>query len=187
MYTLNNIDGIVFDMDGVIFDTEAVCMECWLTVGKRYGLENVEYYVRLCTGRNEKDTERIVTEAYGDKHDIKKLRAEVNDEEQDRDQVAGDPHEDHHAGKSQKVVDDIFRDQQDQGDDGQEAGELVCPVPSLHEDREAVTKIFKHVPDDPSMKLKTQHAGARKCTGIASKKSAFQSLTYKGFEIGDIL
>ncbi|WP_294484180.1 HAD family phosphatase [uncultured Ruminococcus sp.] len=82
MYTLNNIDGIVFDMDGVIFDTEAVCMECWLTVGKRYGLENVEYYVRLCTGRNEKDTERIVTEAYGDKHDIKKLRAEVNDEVQ---------------------------------------------------------------------------------------------------------
>ena len=82
MYTLDNIDGIVFDMDGVIFDTEAVCMECWLKVGERHGLENVEYYVRLCTGRNDKDTERIVTEAYGDKHDIKKLRAEVNDEVQ---------------------------------------------------------------------------------------------------------
>ncbi|ADU22276.1 HAD family hydrolase [Ruminococcus albus] len=80
MYTLNNIDGIVFDMDGVIFDTESVCMKCWLTVGERYGLENVEYYVRLCTGRNEIETERIVTEAYGDKHDIKQLRAEVNTE-----------------------------------------------------------------------------------------------------------
>ena len=36
MYTLKNIDGIIFDMDGVIFDTEALSMRCWKKVGERY-------------------------------------------------------------------------------------------------------------------------------------------------------
>ena len=83
MYDLKNIDGIVFDMDGVIFDTEALCMRCWCKVGERHGLENVEHYIRLCIGRSDKDTERIITEAYGDKYDIGMLRKEAAQAVQD--------------------------------------------------------------------------------------------------------
>ena len=82
MYTLENIDGIVFDMDGVLFDTEALCMRCWIRVGERHGLENVEHYIRLCIGRSRKDTQRIITEAYGDIIDIDILRREADDEVQ---------------------------------------------------------------------------------------------------------
>lgn len=80
MYTLDNIDGIIFDMDGVLFDTEALCMRCWIKVGERHGLENVEHYIRLCIGRSTKDTQRIITEAYGDKFDIALLRREADEE-----------------------------------------------------------------------------------------------------------
>lgn len=76
MYTLENIDGIVFDMDGVIFDTEALSMRCWKKVGERHGLENVEENIRLCIGRSTKDTKRIISEAYGDKVDLDQLYAE---------------------------------------------------------------------------------------------------------------
>lgn len=76
MYTLKNIDGIVFDMDGVIFDTEALSMRCWKVVGDRHGLENVEENIRLCIGRSTKDTKRIMFEAYGDKVDLDILYAE---------------------------------------------------------------------------------------------------------------
>ncbi|MBO5559566.1 HAD family phosphatase [Ruminococcus sp.] len=76
MYTLKNIDGIIFDMDGVIFDTEALSMRCWKKVGERHGLENVEENIRLCIGRSTKDTKRIIEEAYGDKVDLDALYAE---------------------------------------------------------------------------------------------------------------
>ncbi|MBQ8967570.1 HAD family phosphatase [Ruminococcus sp.] len=76
MYTLENLDGIVFDMDGVIFDTERLSMRCWKKVGERHGLENVEENIRLCIGRSTKDTKRIIAEAYGDKVDLDELYAE---------------------------------------------------------------------------------------------------------------
>lgn len=76
MYTLENLDGIIFDMDGVILDTEALSMRCWKVVGDRYGLENVEHNIRLCIGRSTKDTKRIIREAYGDKVDLEQLYAE---------------------------------------------------------------------------------------------------------------
>ncbi|WP_294487263.1 HAD family phosphatase [uncultured Ruminococcus sp.] len=76
MYTLKNIDGIIFDMDGVIFDTEALSMRCWKKVGERYGLENVEENIRLCIGRSTKDTKMIMEKAYGHIVDMDTLYAE---------------------------------------------------------------------------------------------------------------
>lgn len=76
MYTLDNLDGIVFDMDGVIFDTEQLGIRCWKIVGERYGLENIEVTVRKCIGRSSKDTKQIMADAYGDKVDREELYAE---------------------------------------------------------------------------------------------------------------
>lgn len=76
MYTLENIDGIIFDMDGVILDTEALSMRCWKRIGEGHGLENVEHNIRLCIGRSTKDSMEIIRNAYGDKVDIKALYAE---------------------------------------------------------------------------------------------------------------
>ena len=76
MYTLENTDGIVFDMDGVIFDTERLSMRCWLKVGESFGLENVEENIRRCIGRSTKDTKRIINEAYGHIVDMDELYAE---------------------------------------------------------------------------------------------------------------
>ena len=76
MYTLKNIDGIIFDMDGVIFDTEALSMRCWKKVGERYGLENVEENIRLCIGRSTKDTKMIMEKAYGHIVDMDTLYTE---------------------------------------------------------------------------------------------------------------
>ena len=75
MYTLDNLDGIVFDMDGVIFDTEQLGIRCWKIVGERYGLENIEVTVRKCIGRSSKDTKQIMGDAYGDKVDLEELYA----------------------------------------------------------------------------------------------------------------
>lgn len=76
MYTLDNLDGIVFDMDGVIFDTEQLGIRCWKIVGERYGLENIEETVRKCIGRSSKDTKQIMADAYGDMVDLEELYAE---------------------------------------------------------------------------------------------------------------
>lgn len=76
MYTLENIDGIIFDMDGVILDTEALSMRCWKRIGEGHGLENVEHNIRLCIGRSTKDSMEIIRNAYGDKVDIGALYAE---------------------------------------------------------------------------------------------------------------
>lgn len=75
MYTLDNLDGIVFDMDGVIFDTEQLGIRCWKIVGERYGLDNIEETVRKCIGRSSKDTKQIMGDAYGDKVDLEELYA----------------------------------------------------------------------------------------------------------------
>lgn len=55
---------VVFDMDGVIFDTETAGLKAWVSVGKRYGLENVEQNARTCIGRSTKDSMAIMQSAY---------------------------------------------------------------------------------------------------------------------------
>lgn len=79
MYTISDIDGIIFDMDGVIFDTELIALESWKTMGERYGLSDVEYYAKKSTGRSTKDTMKILEEAYGDRVSVTKLYDECKE------------------------------------------------------------------------------------------------------------
>lgn len=76
MYTISDIDGIIFDMDGVIFDSELIALESWVKLGEKYGLTNVEQNAKKCIGRSTKDTMRILDEAYGDKVSITELYGE---------------------------------------------------------------------------------------------------------------
>ena len=59
---------IVFDMDGVILDTERMVIDCWLSVGPKYGitdLEQLEQVCRNCIGTNRAKTEELFLEVYG--------------------------------------------------------------------------------------------------------------------------
>lgn len=79
MYTISEIDGIIFDMDGVIFDSEIIGLESWIKLGNQYGLKDVEYNAKKCIGRSTKDTMKILDEAYGDKVSIEKLYDECKE------------------------------------------------------------------------------------------------------------
>jgi HAD superfamily hydrolase (TIGR01509 family) len=64
-YKITDVDGFIFDMDGVIFDSEKIGLESWATVGRRYGLTNVEETAKKCIGRNTAGSMKIFEEAYG--------------------------------------------------------------------------------------------------------------------------
>ncbi len=60
-----NCKAVVFDMDGVIFDSEREVMNCWITLAKKYGIEDIEENFLLCTGTNHAKTAQIMHDAYG--------------------------------------------------------------------------------------------------------------------------
>lgn len=70
--------GIVFDMDGVIFDTEALILSCWMHVGERYGIANLEHVFRQCIGVNQTETRNIVRRQLGEAFDYERLRRETS-------------------------------------------------------------------------------------------------------------
>ncbi len=76
MYTISDVDGIIFDMDGVIFDSELIALEGWVRLGEKYGLTDVEHNAKKCIGRSTKDSMRILDEAYGDKIAVTTLYGE---------------------------------------------------------------------------------------------------------------
>ncbi len=71
---------VVFDMDGVLFDTERVCMESWIAVAERRGMEGMREVFPLCIGRNNTDDERIVREHYGEDFAYEDFRREASEE-----------------------------------------------------------------------------------------------------------
>ena len=71
---------VVFDMDGVLFDTERVCMESWVAVAERRGMEGMREVFPLCIGRNNTDDERIVREHYGEDFAYEDFRREASEE-----------------------------------------------------------------------------------------------------------
>ncbi|MBO4514638.1 MAG: HAD family phosphatase [Lachnospiraceae bacterium] len=71
---------VVFDMDGVLFDTERVCMESWVTVAERHGMQGMREVFPLCIGRNMADDERIIKEHYGEDFDYAGYRKETSKE-----------------------------------------------------------------------------------------------------------
>lgn len=77
---------VVFDMDGVIFDSEREVLNCWITLAKKYGIEDIEKNFLLCTGTNHAKTTQIMYDAYGPDfpyeefaHEASKMFHEKND------------------------------------------------------------------------------------------------------------
>ena len=71
---------VVFDMDGVLFDTERVCMESWVAVAERRGMQGMREVFPLCIGRNYTDDELIIKEHYGTDFDYSEFRKETSEE-----------------------------------------------------------------------------------------------------------
>ena len=71
---------VVFDMDGVLFDTEKVCMNAWVNVAERLGMQGMRQVFPLCIGRNNADDEQIIKEHYGADFDYQGFRAQASKE-----------------------------------------------------------------------------------------------------------
>lgn len=71
---------VVFDMDGVLFDTERVCMESWVSVAKRRGMQGMREVFPLCIGRSSTDDENVLKEHYGNDFDYWAFRQEASEE-----------------------------------------------------------------------------------------------------------
>lgn len=56
---------IVFDMDGVLFDTESLCMDGWMQIAKKSGIEGMDEVAKQCIGLNGNDTRQFVLQHYG--------------------------------------------------------------------------------------------------------------------------
>ncbi len=62
---MKNYEGVIFDMDGVIFDSERAMMDCWLEIGKKYNIHDLDKAFLLCTGVNVEKTKEIILDYYG--------------------------------------------------------------------------------------------------------------------------
>lgn len=82
MFTLDNIDGIIFDMDGVIFDTESVGLKAWQNVGTKHGIDlhAITDFAMRCIGRSSKDSTAMMKAEFGDKFDTDAIRRESQEE-----------------------------------------------------------------------------------------------------------
>ncbi len=62
---MKDFEGIIFDMDGVIFDSERAIMECFLEIGKKYNIKDLDKVYLLCTGVTFEKTKEIILNHYG--------------------------------------------------------------------------------------------------------------------------
>ncbi len=67
---------VIFDMDGTIFDSERLVLECWESIGKRYGIPDIGEVFTRCIGTNKVRTREIVEEYYGKTFPYEKFSAE---------------------------------------------------------------------------------------------------------------
>ncbi len=73
---MKNFEGIIFDMDGVIFDSERAIMECWLEIGKKYNIKDLDKVYLLCTGVTIEKTKDIILNHYGSDFPYEKYNEE---------------------------------------------------------------------------------------------------------------
>lgn len=76
---MKDIKAIIFDMDGVIFDSERLIMRCWIKIGEKYGIPDIEKTCRACIGINRQATEAVFYRRYGRGFEYDKLRHEAAD------------------------------------------------------------------------------------------------------------
>lgn len=56
--------GAIFDQDGLLFDTEVVFERCWISEGRKLGLEVTKEFVNKMSGCGRKELTIIVAETY---------------------------------------------------------------------------------------------------------------------------
>lgn len=59
-----NLRGAIFDQDGLLFDTEVVFERCWISEGRKLGLEVTKEFVNKMSGCGRKELTIIVAETY---------------------------------------------------------------------------------------------------------------------------
>ncbi|MDE7246795.1 MAG: HAD family phosphatase [Lachnospiraceae bacterium] len=67
---------VIFDMDGTIFDSERLVLDCWKSIGKKYGIFDIGDVFMQCIGTNKVRTREIVDEHYGKTFPYEKFSAE---------------------------------------------------------------------------------------------------------------
>lgn len=65
---------VIFDMDGVIFDSERIIIELWEDFGEKNNMPHMHDVTIRCVGLNDKATEEVFKEVYGDDYDYRSFQ-----------------------------------------------------------------------------------------------------------------
>ena len=65
---------VIFDIDGVIFDSERIIIELWEDFGAKNNMPHMHEVTIRCVGLNDKATEEVFKEVYGDDYDYRRFQ-----------------------------------------------------------------------------------------------------------------
>lgn len=72
------IKAVIFDMDGVIFDSERVICDLWLEIAKENDIPGIEELMLKCIGLNDKATDDLFTNTYGDRFPYAEFKKQIS-------------------------------------------------------------------------------------------------------------